>query len=686
MKSTSLLGHLRDAVIATIALAMLIASDARAQALDAALRWSPDGVCIFTGDLLARQASTPIDALVVQRDEGAGYVTIGQIARPSLRQEFENIAGPGALADLRRMKSLHDDAAAWEFLRAHGNPADYGLLALDLRFQRALGAMFLDEGVKTRQAGAKLSYRLLARRNGTIDNEGPSGSVIAGIVPQYAAPRLTRSHATDSSVEALWSIRPAVDGPMWADVYIQRGGRGAFEKFPRRILAGRQGDSVRFFFSERIETENLYRICVRPLDLVGNPGPLSDTALLLTVSAEHSPLLEDVTAADSAVGIMLHWKPLPAKLWYTGIEISRSKDPEKNYRVLSTISPYACSYLDVGVLPDNVYYYRLHILTAVDGNARLAGSTSTPHRNTSSAPLAPNGLTAKPEGRGVRLRWEPVAAHDLFAYFIYRGTSLSDSMQQISPALKETAFLDTSATLSGRLTYVYVVRAVNSDQRFSDPSIAAFAKPLRPSPPSAVLGLSAFHSGTRVQLTWPDMTRIDGGIVEYRVFRRVADQKAPQYTDRYTGSEGSRTAKELGFTFLAATREPHFDDTAPLQGNALYTVSAVDLTGVEGPLAPPTSAQRPQSPAASVLLQGAHAILSGIDVTWYAVPDGNVNGYAIYRRLPSDATPSRIATEGNNATSHVDASAKPGVLYFYSVAAVTANGEGPRSKEKGAIR
>jgi fibronectin type 3 domain-containing protein len=83
---------------------------------------------------------------------------------------------------------------------------------------------------------------------------------------------------------------------------------------------------------------------------------------------------------------------------------------------------------------------------------------------------------------------------------------------------------------------------------------------------------------------------------------------------------------------------------------------------------------------------GARAIPSGIELLWHQVPDASVSEYAVYRRLPSEETPTRITTAKKNATAYIDATAKAGVLYFYSVAAVTSAGEGPRSSEKGAQR
>ena len=667
-------------------IAFLLAIDVHSQNLDQALRWSPDGVYTLLGSLFAREGKTRVEAVIIQRDDGGGYRDVARVQRPASREMFERVAGETVLAEIRRAKNLLDDNAAWEYVRNHGDLAEYGMLAFNLRFLRALGAAFLDEEVKHRQAGTKLSYRLLVVRGGATEKDGPKGILVAGMPPSFPAPRLSGSNVLDSSFQALWVIRPAVEGPMWADVYMQRGGRGLFEKLNARIVAGRDGDSVLFGVNVNAEPENLYRLFIRPLDFVGNPAATSDTLTLLSVNPNRFPVLESISCIDTTNGILLRWRALQPKPWYTAIEISRSKEPEKNYSRIATIPATSSEYLDPSVLPDKVYYYRLSIVTATGAVTKLAGSISSAHRNTSTAPLAPNGLSAEAEGKGVRLRWLPVVTNDLFAYFVYRGASLSDSMQQISPALKETSFLDTATTLSGRLSYVYTVRAVNSDQTMSEPSIAAFAKPLRPSPPSAVLGLAAFHSGARVQLSWPDMTRTDGGIAEYRVYRRKADPKAPSYSEHHATAEGKRSAKELGFELLATTREPHYDDNTPLTADALYTVSCVDITGAEGPVSNPAKASAPRATIAPPSFLGARAIPSGIELLWHRVPDASVSGYALYRRLPNQDTPARISTASKSASSFVDASAKAGVLYFYSVAAITPAGETPRSREKGAQR
>jgi fibronectin type 3 domain-containing protein len=146
-----------------------------------------------------------------------------------------------------------------------------------------------------------------------------------------------------------------------------------------------------------------------------------------------------------------------------------------------------------------------------------------------------------------------------------------------------------------------------------------------------------------------------------------------------------------GFVLLANDlRAPAYDDEIPRPGQAYqYAVSAIDAQGIESPLSPvatPTAFASTSTAPVPPSQLNARAVPKGLEVSWShpAVPPGR--GYALYRRTREQPQAQRLATLPATATRYLDATAKPQVLYIYSVAALTPAQEGPRTSEISARR
>ncbi len=95
-------------------------------------------------------------------------------------------------------------------------------------------------------------------------------------------------------------------------------------------------------------------------------------------------------------------------------------------------------------------------------------------------PSPPAGLTAVQENEGIRLNWDSVEEPNLYAYYVYRGTSRYDSLAVVSHAIQDTTtFFDNAEQLSGRTNYVYAVKAVSNNKLESDLSNMVTIRPDR---------------------------------------------------------------------------------------------------------------------------------------------------------------------------------------------------------------
>ncbi|MBF9220257.1 hypothetical protein [Hymenobacter ruricola] len=689
---------------------------------------SPAGVYAVVSNTALSAAKPSPEGLVAVRVLRApagsnDFKEVGQVRQAGSLAEFRQQAGPGVLEQIRQTHQLASDDAAWAYLQAHPSLDDYGFLGLSLSFRVALGTAFLDADAVKAKPGTRFAYRLVpeyatgrAPSGAGATTRFPEATVAVGQRSALPRPRARRATGRDSAVVVRW-VAPAARAntpliTLFGRVWRQGPGEKTFSVVADQILATRdergRDDSVRFTFQQRVEPEALYRYYIEPLDFVGNPGPVSDTAYVLSVSPSRMPAVSRVNARDTTDGIALSWPALPAKPYLLGIEVQRSRDTRGNYVRLDTIPASAAGYLDTRLLPNVTYHYRLR--TLLRGGLRApeaaTGAAFASHQGgegRSSAPLAPVQLTAEPEGRGVRLRWQP-AGPDLNheAYFVYRGTSDQDSMVVVSPALRggTLTFLDTTAR-NGRRQYVYAVQDVNKNLQASPFSDHAAAQPNIPMAVAAPLGLSGYSDGAATRLSWDDVQRRDPAVVGYRVYRRPAaaatpaPKPAPAPIPRKGAPSKSTAAPAVaaapGFVLLADDlRAPAYEDATMRPGQAYqYAVSALDAQGTESALSPvatPTVFASTSTAAVPPSQLNARAVPKGLEVSWShpAVLPGR--GYALYRRTREQPEPQRLATLPATATRYLDATARPQVLYIYSVAVLTPAQEGPRTSEISARR
>ena len=624
------------------------------------------------------------------------YKEVARVQQAATLAEFRKQTGT-ALSQIQNENQLASEEAAWAFVQAHPDLDDYGLLGISMPFRVAMGTAALDAEAATAPAGTRFSYRLVPEYAAGRAPSQPAppieGSVATGQRSPLARPRLLRAVGYDSAVAVRWTA-PARPDPatglttLFGRVWRRGPGERSYSVAAGQLLANRteRGDSVWFQLRQAVRPEALYRYYIEPLDFVSNPGPASDTATVVSVDVRKLPLVSRVSARDTAEGIALRWPVLPPKAYLLGIEIQRSRDVRGNYVRLDTVPASASGYLDSRLLPDLTYYYRLRVLLRAGLKAPeiTSGAAFAAHRSgagRTAPPLAPVQVSGVPEGRGVRLHWQPAAPDlSLSGYYVYRATSLDDSLVVVSPYLPaaQTSYLDTTAR-NGRRQYVYAVRAADKSLQPSSFSARVAAQPNRPMTVAAPLGVSGFADGPVLRLRWDDAQRRDPDVVAYRLYRRAV---AP-------AGRAASTGKSDYIVLADNLPGPAYDDRSARMGSAYeYAATALDALGNESPLSPAMVLQlgsgTPAAPAAPRLLN-ARAVPSGVELSWSHPVAAPAQGYALYRRTREQATLQRLATVPAQ-TRFVDQTAKPGTLYIYSLAALGAVQESARTPEISARR
>jgi len=308
-----------------------------------------------------------------------------------------------------------------------------------------------------------------------------------------------------------------------------------------------------------------------------------------------------------------------------------------------------------GLVNGNTYHYAV---SAVNSN----GEGPLSELNSSipvTVPGEPENLTAV-EGDGlVKLRWNPPwdnGGAELIHFLLYRNSG-DDDLTVIEVSANCT--LHTDKDLVNGRNYLYRISAVNrvgEGPRAGVLNITPFA------PPGEPRNLTVEQEGDGARLDW-DRPEHDGGseVTKYRLYRSEP------------GVEGSIIATvPKGSTYL--------DATIPAPGT--YGYYAVAVTGVGE--SPPTItveiviSWKPSEPLTfRVVADGGTAVLK------WGIPERNgglaIEGYYVYRRA-GDGDLQRI--EWVEGIEYVDEDVVPALEYVYSISAVNARGEGPRTDEK----
>ena len=596
---------------------------------------------------------------------------------------FKKITGQTIVGQLLHQLKLNSEDALWQYIKNHPDFSNYGLMALNVSFRLAMGAAFIDEEVKDKK-GKAFQYHL--ELSGANKNAYTS-KIIIGQAPDFNPPKITQSKATDSVVTIRWNAKVKQDIPYFAHVYRQTGGRGDFIKLPVRILVNRKKDSAFFLFNEKVSANSGYKYFIRPADLLDNEGVFnSDTAGLVAANFHKLPMIEQLKATDTLNGILLSWKQLPANPLITGIEIQRSRDSRGDFVVIDTSNALANTYRDTKLLPHVAYYYRLCVLHigTQKKNDKFYTDVNAAKQKTNHTPDAPYGITVKVVEKGVHITWQPVNDLDLYAYYVYRGTSMQSKMEVISPSIRDTVFTDTSSNLSRQTAYVYAVKAVSNADRESPFSEKISAHlPFGKEKPQTPGGIRTTVRNNRLFIEWEDVKKNNPAVLGYILYKHKTGIKPLQYA---VGKPASVEATRLQLEPVAqgVITVPYYEDTISQSGDKYdYLVSAIDQYGIESGLSSTAStANLPKTLVAAPVQIYVRSVKEGATIQWEQSDIATVQSFAIYRRKITEMALKKIATIKSPANQYTDKQVVQGNLYVYSVTAISSAGESAHSIEK----
>jgi fibronectin type 3 domain-containing protein len=242
-------------------------------------------------------------------------------------------------------------------------------------------------------------------------------------------------------------------------------------------------------------------------------------------------------------------------------------------------------------------------------------------------------------------------------------------LSQVSPLIGRdtTEYIDTSAYLSARGQYWYLVQAINYTGVSSNYSLPAAAAPEKPETTDAPSSFFGYFDQSKVRLFWSGLD--DNMVSGYNVYR--------------SADGDSLIWQALTSAPLAREISEYTDTTAQVGSAYRYQLRSVNGDGVEGARSHNVRvmAYEPTPlPPGGVRVARAGSALT---IHWDQTQQSSVSGYRIYRHVERDTAAPLVSTIiPSGVTEYSDASVRRGERYYYSVSCVNqAGAESDRSVE-----
>lgn len=584
---------------------------------------------------------------------------IAEVSLPKSYNAFENVYGKTEADNFKQQNKIKSNDEAYEAIK-NFDIKKLGIFILDKKFLQAIGMIYFDEFAYTNNT----KYKVVAVYKTGTKTDVFTKSVSEFPISEIAKVKMVKTVLSDSLISLRWNIDNKGAG-FFGRVYKQQDNQKEFLPVKYDVIKGKDDKTGGnyFFYADKVTPGHVYNYFIIPSDFAGNLGKPSDTTLAISANPNSIKAIHNIKGTDSLNQIFLKWTALPKYAYYTGIEISKSRKSDNDFVVLDTIPATDSTYFDKKVISNSLYYYQVKALVfPFPGFKALpASKTTVSIINKTVKPLAPNNLTAQQKEKDILLNWQPNIEPDIFGYYVLRGTSLQN-LEIISGILKDTTYLDNSKTLTGRNQYVYAVKAINQGQLVSDASNQTIVVPNRAEVLPIIGGVSAIATPLGAQITWEDLKDKYNGIIGYNVYRK--------------------TTTETTYKLINETPVTYFKylDVSAIKPEQTYEY-AISVVDAWQKISDKSNAVKltieKKIPAAPPILYTSKAAKS-ILVTW---PQTTTQGikYAVYRKEIGAKDFIKIA----NVTTEQfnDVTAKPNILYVYTVASILNNIEGKKSDE-----
>jgi len=620
------------------------------------VRPGPGGLFVGLGNSVPCGVKT--SAYKIERSsKGGNWSFLAEIKTPSLIGDFltqvdvYKVMFPGNSAppkeELEKLWQKAHQSGVFE-------PADSWVLSFPVRM--AFGMMYLDR--ETKENGMYL-YRVTAMgTSGEMLEQHVSAEVKWPFIPIFDTIRLSGLERTAKLLSLKWKSfgkNPAHGFSVFC-----------FENEKPRLMPGRsityaKNDTAYYLYqdtsAQTLAMKGLMCYMV-PADNYGNKGR-AGTVIMANAAGFHRVFFRRSHAekVSGYLGIKLTWR-LSDPSSVKKIEIYRSLDSQKDFKLITTIPPSDTSFIDPNVIPDKVQYYYLQACGEFDFQS-VRSNVFFDYGMDTRPPVTPAIFKAEGVKNGAELY---ILLNDInmAGVRIYRSNGLTDSLLVLGDLVRNDSntlvFRDTSMALNGYYYYQYAVRSENTSHFLSAFSNTVSIRPLKTTFPDPPVVFNAYLDNQKVKLFWHNGESSQNMIQGYRLTRTESD------------GNNNDVKPAIGLPSEEAVLTPNFYTDSLVKPGKTYTyrVQTVDIYNgislnpviytIDIPLdlpIPPADLKAINTPEGAVL-------------EWGPAVSENSTLYRIYR-YQRGSDPQVIKLVGKDAVTFTDTSVQKGQLYFYYI-------------------
>jgi len=572
---------------------------------------------------------------------------------------FRNAIGIQAYEELA--ENLETENAMATYLNVINDGDLSALISFsNVKAATALGYLFIDE---TSAINASYTYKLLYKNN---FSEVVNDSIIIDYNSQPYIPKppveIGIAVVDGESLEIKWQLPVSAENDyINAFNLYAESEQGRLIKLNNNLIL--KTNQTNFSYRFELPFDNsAYTFYVKSHDMTGQESEKSASVkMTLKDQTPPEPVSALVAKSNKGNAPLLTWR-VNLENDLMGYNVYRAPRTIDEFEKINEtlISPYETYYQDESVNPGRQYAYAV---TAVDsaGNESEKISRTTVFIEDYEVPDAPQNLTAtyNRDNGNVLLSWDfAYEAQDFRTFLVTRQVNTKRSKGSLetvnADALRESNYIDNGPTKNGFIPgyiYNYTVVAIDDSQNRSDTAKLTFQIPdFDPPQPPEITARN--DDGHRINITWTASPDYD--VVAYKVYRSSNGIDTILAENHYS-------------------QRLHRDENAQKGNTYIYTVTAIDSLGNEGPKsAADTIFMKDEAAPAPTRNVFATAQEQGVVLKWEPVPDQDVEGYLIYKSEIATGVYNVINDNLTNAVSFTDENGIAGD--WYKIVAVDTSG------------
>jgi fibronectin type 3 domain-containing protein len=338
------------------------------------------------------------------------------------------------------------------------------------------------------------------------------------------------------------------------------------------------------------------------------------------------------------------------------VDIYRSEDYEKGYRLIGSAAPHDTAYTDHQVNPITTYYYYLVINNAYGQSGKSARIAGMLEANREAA--VPLDLRAEAKPGMVVLKWNRPSG-DTRGYYVMRSDDGSGNFRQLGDLYINDSlsvnYVDTLGNLNS-LSLAYAITSENTSYDISPMTAPLFVTPILPIQITSPVNLVTHCHDSLVLITWDETTLLDPNVLGYRILRKILNQDGTDST-AYQELIPNQDVVTLNY----------FEDLAVQEGVSYeYQVIAIGPNNHQGEGSISSIIRIPVFKPMSVASLSFYRTDEGILLNWEKTLQPDIVKYKIYRWQDGQPPASLAAVEASQ-TSYLDQTIQKDVVYLYAV-------------------